>query len=350
MSKLRSYHLLHLGLGNVGRALKTQIIEQRQLLQNAYGIDLVYTGLFTSRSGLYSIDGLTPLQLATFPGSSTDNAAECLTGIPSPFILIDTTASDITLPMIKTALSRGGGVVLSNKKPLTGSQEDFDMLHDQGRGNLFYETTVGAGLPVVSTLKTILATGDEVISIQGCFSGTLDFIFSELEKGSFFSAAVLEAKKLGFTEPDPRDDLSGTDVARKVLILARLLGRKMELTDIVVEKLYPDSLTRVSNEEFVNRLGEMDDEYQKKVVEAKSRGKVLRYVATLNQNDCRVGITAVPRESEIGSLQGPDNIIVFTTKRYETNPLVIKGPGAGVEVTAAGVFGDIVQAAKEIRA
>ncbi|MBI2588788.1 homoserine dehydrogenase [Candidatus Saccharibacteria bacterium] len=342
---LKKYYLLHVGVGNVGSAVVRQIRQRRKFIKASYGVDLVYCGLFTAEADIFKAQGLSNSQLDSFPAAEVKaDIPRCLKLIPQPFILIDTTASEHMLPLLKQALKRGGSVVLSNKKPISGSQAQFDKLRSLGGQRLFYETTVGAGLPVIQTLKMLLASGDEVIALRGCFSGTLGFIFWQLEDGRPFSGAVLQAKKLGFTEPDPRDDLSGIDVARKVLILARLLGRKLELADVRLQRLYPKSMDKLSSDDFLKQLRQLDTPYQAKMKAAQKSGKVLRFVASIDKGGCRVGLEAVPKISEIGSLQGPDNIIVFKTRRYLKNPLVIKGPGAGVEVTAGGVFSDVLQA------
>jgi homoserine dehydrogenase len=202
-------------------------------------------------------------------------------------------------------------------------------------------------LPVVDTLQKLLDTGDEVRRIQGCFSGTLGYICSQLDEGVSFSTAVQEAKRLGYTEPDPRDDLAGTDVARKALILARLAGYDLETSDVVPESLFPMEMGSLSVEEFVAQLGSLDEGYRRRVAVANSQGNVLRYVAEVEGGRCQVRLTEVPRNSLMGALRGPDNIVSFQTERYAANPLTIIGPGAGPPVTAAGVLGDILALARE---
>ncbi|MDB5178342.1 MAG: aspartate kinase [Patescibacteria group bacterium] len=342
------YHVLHMGVGNVGRAVLRQIIDSAPRLKHDMDIELVYSGLFTGSAGVFEPRGLTAAQIKAFPSADSAELAQCIERVPQPFILIDTTSSDRTLPVIFQALGRGGAVVTANKRPLSGSSDNFNALHAAGGKRLFYETTVGAGLPVIQTLKALLATGDEVAGIQGCFSGTLGFIFSQLESGSLFSQAVLEAKKRGFTEPDPRDDLSGIDVARKALILARILGQSIELSDIKIEKLYPETMQTLSKEEFIKNLPELDESYRRKTEAARQNGQVLRYVATVGPASCRVGLEAVGQATAVGSLKGADNIVVMTTERYHETPLVVQGAGAGAEVTAAGVFGDILEATKAL--
>lgn len=335
--------IIHIGVGNVGREAAMQIAQ--------YGENLSYAAMFDRSGGVFSESGLTTEAIDSFPQDvSADSTPEVVVEkLARPSILVDTTAADTTLSSMKKVLASGGAVVMSNKKPITGNQADWDELHELGDGDrLLYETTVGAGLPVIQTLKSLLATGDKILEIQGCFSGTLGFIFSELEAGTSFSAAVASAKEQGFTEPDPRDDLSGMDVARKVLILSRVLGEKIEIDDVKIERLYSDELVTLSKDEFMEQVASLDASYAQKAAEAKNDGKVLRYVATVRPDIHSVELLAVPADSDIGGLRGPDNIVVIRTERYDTNPLVIKGPGAGVAVTAAGVFADCIFAAQAL--
>jgi homoserine dehydrogenase len=307
-------HILQLGSGTVGSALS------RQLRQ------------FASH---FRHDVYTSKDAGSIPA--------VIERIGRPFIVVDVTASDSTAPLLERALDRGGSIVAANKKPFAGSQDQFDRLYTD---RTFIEATVGAGLPVVSTLKTLMATGDEVLTIQGCLSGTLGFIFSQLESGLSFSSAVAEAARLGYTEPDPRDDLSGIDVARKALVLSRLLGRRIELSDIYLEGLFPEDLGALSIPEFQAALPGLDERYAEQLAQARNSGQTLRFVANISQKSCTVGLRHVDTESDLGSLGGPDNAIVIQTQRYREYPLTIKGPGAGAEVTAAGVLGDILAAAR----
>lgn len=326
---MKKLSIVHLGVGNVGREVVTQIEEQINTIKNLFGVGISYQKKFTA-------------------SNTKEEIMDAIKTAPSPFVVIDTTASDQTLPFLKEALTRGGFVVLANKKPLAGSQKDFDTLHKLGNDRLFYECVVGAGLPVIAPLKNLIATGDEIIEIQGCFSGTLGFLFSQLDAGKSFSESVRQAKENGFTEPDPRDDLSGTDVARKALILARLLGKKIELEDIRLESLYPKEMNKLSIENFLRNTQTLDADYKNRLATAAKNKKVLRFVAKVNQKECTVGLEEVEATSDIGNLNGPDNIVVIKTKRYFNNPLVVKGPGAGREVTAAGVFADVLSVVKII--
>ena len=208
-----------------------------------------------------------------------------------------------------------------------------------------HEATVGAGLPIIDTINKLQESGDEVLRIEGCPSGTLGYLFGELGRGSTFSAALRAAMALGYTEPDPRDDLSGMDVARKALILGRVLGFDEELESVIVESLVPDGYRDLPTSEFISRLEELDTLWRKRVDDARTQGSVLRYRATVSRDSVRVGLVAVHTASSLGALTGTDNQFSITTSRYRDNPIVITGPGAGVAVTAAGVLNDVLKLA-----
>ena len=210
-----------------------------------------------------------------------------------------------------------------------------------------YEATVGAGLPILDTLEKLAGAGDEVIEIKGCLSGTLGYILSELEKGQSFSQVVERAYQLGFTEPDPRDDLSGVDVARKALILARSLGYKFNMEDIHLKPLFPEELSHEDPKVFLDSLKHLDKEFDELNRQTKSSAQVLRYVASIHKSSIHVGLEKVALASPLGSLKGTDNQIVIRSKRYDSQPLVVTGPGAGADVTAAGVLNDIVAIANQ---
>ncbi len=259
-----------------------------------------------------------------------------------PFVVVDTTASESIYDDLVLALRKGAYVISANKKPYTRKLSDYGALIEH-KNRIFAETTVGAGLPIVGTIKGLVGAGDQVLSVEGCFSGTLGYIFSKLDEGYRYSEAVREAYTKKYTEPDPRDDLGGMDVARKALILNRIIGGKIELGEIAVEQLFPESLQNTPVEEFLKRIEEYDEEMEKRVSEAGKRGMRLRYVASVKKKKCEVGIREVDSKSDIGSLRGPDNIAVIGSKWYSERPLVIKGPGAGVEVTSGGVMMDLVK-------
>jgi aspartokinase/homoserine dehydrogenase 1 len=266
-------------------------------------------------------------------------------------VLVDVTADD-TGPALRAALTHGMELVLANKRPLASSTDDVDKLfalaRSQGR-RVRYEATVGAGLPVMDTLAKLVETGDSIVRIDGCVSGTLGFLLSGMERGRPFSEILREAVAKGYSEPDPRDDLSGADVARKALILGRLIGFRGEPRAVGVESLVPPAARSMELKSFIARLENWDAEWQQRIAAARSRDQVLRYVASVSPERIRVALTPVPREGPFGSLQGTDNQIVFTTARYTDHPLVIRGPGAGPVVTAAGVLNDVLALARRSR-
>jgi aspartokinase/homoserine dehydrogenase 1 len=264
--------------------------------------------------------------------------------LPRRSILVDATASD-TQPMLEAALQRGFDLVLANKLPLAGAQSAFDRLHaiaDARGRRVAHEATVGAGLPVIDTLHKLIEAGDRVLSVEGCPSGTLGFLFGELGQGRRFSDALRDAIDAGYTEPDPRTDLSGIDVARKALILARVIGFRGDFDDVAVESLVPSGFESISRDEFIARLAELDDEWARRVRAAADQGCVLRYRAHVTKKSIAVGLARVPAGGSLATLSGTDNQFIFTTSRYHTRPLVITGPGAGPAVTAAGVYNDVL--------
>jgi aspartokinase/homoserine dehydrogenase 1 len=259
-------------------------------------------------------------------------------------MLVDVTADDTT-PLVKQALTAGMDVVLANKRPLSASRADTEALmalaEREGR-RVFYEATVGAGLPIFDTYRKLVESGDRVLKIEGCLSGTLGFLLTEVGRGRSFSEALGKAMQLGYTEPDPRDDLSGADVGRKALILGRLLDFAGEPGDVAVESLVPEALRALPRGDFVARLSAMDTDWSKRAAMAKAKGGTLRYVASVTKGKITVGLQVVSPSSPFFGLKGTDNQVAFTTMRYKTNPLVITGPGAGPAVTAAGVLNDML--------
>jgi aspartokinase/homoserine dehydrogenase 1 len=210
--------------------------------------------------------------------------------------------------------------------------------------HFLFEANVGAGLPIVSTLRDLIASGDEIVRIEGILSGTLSYLFNTFDGSVPFSALVRDAHRMGYTEPDPREDLSGQDVARKLLILARQIGLKMDLNEVAVDSLVPKPLSRGKyTNAFLTAYARHDAEMATRVRRAAGRGAVLRYVGTLENGRARAGLKEYPRNHPVASAKGSDNVIAFTTKRYAHTPLVVQGPGAGADVTAMGVFSDILK-------
>lgn len=351
----RDATLALLGYGQIGRALAAQLGAQTRYFSNDLGIIVRCVGV-ADRKGLvldeagFSPEAMDTLSARKVAGKSLGRAValERLWSIPARRpILVDVTA-DETFPVLQQAVIHGFHVVVANKKPLAVPQKDFDALFAAAREHglhVRYEATVGAGLPVLDTFRKLHDAGDRIGIVLGCFSGTLGYLMSQLEAGVPFSRAVAEAHRLGYTEPDPREDLSGLDVGRKALILARTLGRKLDMKDVEVEPLFPAALGSADPVLFVKKLAALDADYAKRLVGARKKKKVLRYVARIGTRGVRVGLEEVPESSPMGRLRGTDNQVAIYTKRYKTNPLVVTGPGAGADVTAAGVLNDIVSIA-----
>ncbi|KAJ5083139.1 Homoserine dehydrogenase catalytic [Penicillium angulare] len=294
-----------------------------------------------------------------------EEIATYLAGVPGRAILVDNT-SDLNLARAYPLfLKKGISVVTPNKK---GFSDDLSLWKDifssatQGNALVYHESTVGAGLPVLSTLKDLVATGDEVTRIEGVFSGTLSFLFNTFAPASSssdaqWSAVVAQAKELGYTEPDPRDDLNGMDVARKLTILARLAGLEVSRPDsFPIESLIPTELASLPSSadgisEFMSRLPEFDGQMADVKATAEKQGKVVRYVGSIDiaAQSVKVGLQYFDKDSAIAGLKGSDNIISFYTKRYGANPLIVQGAGAGSDVTAMGVLGDLVKVIQRLQ-
>ncbi len=359
-----------LGFGQIGRALARQLNSQQRHLRDELGVDVKVLAV-ADRSGIkveekgFSAAALERIARRKASGTRLFDRSSPLTLsqlqemmrrevwlLPSHRPILADLTSEETAPLLQEALERGFHIVLANKKPLAVPQIEFDRLIATARERRLsfrYEATAGAGLPVFDTLAKLREAGDRVDTIAGCFSGTIGFLMTAIEEGKSFSNAVREAWKRGYTEPDPRDDLGGVDVARKALILARTLGRRLELSDIALQPLYPPELDDPDPKRFIQKLAALDDDYTARAAQARKDGRVLRYVATIARAGISVGIEAVPQSSPMGRLHGTDNQVAIYTKRYKTNPLVVTGPGAGAEVTAAGVLNDIVAITTEER-
>jgi bifunctional aspartokinase / homoserine dehydrogenase 1 len=341
-----------LGFGRVGRALADQIAAPTNGRPSVRVVGLL------DRSGyIFEPRGLSRNRLLELTkkkdagallcelGGRPATAAEALTmmaqhAVSRP-IIVDVTSEE-TGDLLRTAIGHGFNVVLANKKPLAGVWNSYSSLVGaslNGGPRIKYEATVGAGLPIIDTYHKLVETGDRVLRIEGCVSGTLMYILSAVSKGERFSDAVRRAVEKGYAEPDAREDLSGMDAARKGLILARLLGYRGAAP--TPHDLVPKGLKNVSIDEFFERLPAYDKEWSDRAERERRNGNVLRYVVTATPRSVSAALVAVPASSPMGALEGTRNLVQFTTTRYRGEPLVVSGPGAGAEVTAAGILNDI---------
>jgi aspartokinase/homoserine dehydrogenase 1 len=349
--KRKKLHLIVVGVGNIGATLLQQLIHQQPYLLSQ-GFDVRVCGLANSERMVFSGNGIEvrrwqeELKRATRKMGAHEMAEEVRKLELTNVALVDCTASEELSHAYSLFVDANMHIVTPNKKanvlPLQQYKTLIQKLKEKQKFFL-YEANVGAGLPVISTLQDLIASGDTIKKIEGILSGTLSYLFNSYDGLRPFSELVREAHKLGFTEPDPRDDLGGEDVARKLLILARQIGWEMNLKDIDVQNLVPPNLRRLSTEQFLGRFSLADKVFQKKYDKAHSRGCVLRYVARLANHRGNAGLIEIPREHPFAHTKGSDNIFAFTTDRYARTPLIVQGPGAGAEVTAAAVFSDILK-------
>ena len=353
LTDLRKFNLFMIGVGNVGKAFLEQINTQKEFLADAFQIALNVCGLSNSRKMYFSED---PIDLDNWQ-QLLDEKSEAMT--PNGFvqkmeemnlrnsIFIDCTASNEIPKLYEEVLSNSISVVTPNK---VACSSDFDTYlglkktATKYKARFLFETNVGAGLPVISTVSDLLKSGDRIFKIQAVLSGTLNFLFNEYDGSKKFSDIVKQAKEEGYTEPDPRIDLSGVDVMRKILILARESGYKLELDDIENEPFVPEECMKTDTiEEFYDKLDEYDHVFQELYKKAQSEGKRIKYVASFDNRKAQTGLEAFGVEHPFYELRGKDNIVVFYTKRYPDYPLVVKGAGAGAAVTASGIFADVMR-------
>ena len=344
-----------IGPGSVGTTLLRQIQKQSAKLARDFNLDLRVRAIARSQKMLL---GERRVDISKWQEEFEASAVETDLAVFEQHVnpehlphavIIDCTASEQIASRYVDWLSRGIHVITPNKKAFSSSYKDYEALQeaaDKGSSHYFYETTVGAALPVIGTLCDLIYTGDEIRSVRGIFSGTLAYLFNVYDGSTPFSEIVRVARENGYTEPDPRDDLSGMDVARKLTIVARELGRNIEIGDFPVQNLVPEALRDCSIEEFFEQLPQYDGEMARIYREAEAAQKKLRYIASLDaEGDAAVRLEAVDATHSFCNINLTDNVVQFETERYCDNPLVIQGPGAGPEVTAAGVFADLLRLA-----
>jgi homoserine dehydrogenase len=353
---VKRLEVVQIGLGHVGRAVAQIVLEERKRWRERYGLEIVYRAISDTTGALIGEELLPQAIRAKENGGKlaqfgVEPLEDVLASDPAPGFtraVVDVAVHGGTYDLDVLGVRNGSCLVLSNKGPLSGSTERYEQLARMLPDRLWHEATVGAGMPIISTLDGLLAGGDEILEIQASPSGTLGFVMSAVEAGRRFSEAVKEAVALAYAEPDPRDDLSGLDVARKAIILARKMGRVVEPEEIPYESLVPEGLEDVSLEEFMERLPEHDEAFAERLL-AVEEHHMLRYLARIpREGPVTVGLVDEPVESPFGPISGPENVFDFRTRRYSDVTLTIRGPGAGPERTASGVVFDLLDIAHKV--
>lgn len=342
-----------IGPGLVGKTFLKQLAERRESLRSGRKVEFQVRAIADSKRMLLAETEI-PLddwrQRFEVEAVALDLEKFALHLRPSHLphaVMIESTASMQLTSHYKSWLESGIHIISPNKKANSGPYQHYREIRESaskaGR-HFLYATNVGAGLPVLQTLRDLCATGDQVLTIMGILSGTLSYIFNNFDGTRPFSQVVLEAKAKGYTEPDPRDDLAGEDVARKLVILAREVGLQIEMKDVKLQGLVSENLKMIPVAEFTSRISELDSEMAEKYREAEAAGEILRFVATLSEKgEASVGLVRLAKQHVFARATGTDNIVLFQTRRYHEQPLVIQGSGAGPEVTAAGVFADLLR-------
>jgi homoserine dehydrogenase len=356
---MRKIPVIVFGAGGVGQALLQQVVNGRSRVAERNGCYFNIVAIVDSKNWLWDANGLSDKQMQQAVANKRQglplvSAAEsnpsllaildlAATSELANVIVVDVTALGGMEAMVDCALELGYSLVFANKKVFAGPLATAKKYFNHPR--IRHESTVGGGQPVIATLRYLLDVNDPIEGIEGQLSGTLGFVNGRLDQGVPLSQAIAEAKVKGFTEPDPREDLSGLDVMRKVMILGRMAGWALETADIEVESLYPAEMAGLSVAEFMAALPQLDQAMQARVAAAAQEGNVLRYVAEVKEGHGHVGLKALPAGSPLANLK----YVSFKTERYNDEPLLIGGKGAGVEMTAAGVLGDMISLVRESR-
>lgn len=352
LSDTTQLHLFMVGVGLIGSTLIKQIKDQAAFLKEKRSLEIKIVGLANSKKMLFEDNGIDLNSWDTDLASCEEkmNITQFITKMKSlnlsNTIFIDNTANEFIASHYESILDASISISTPNKIAVSSTYLQYQRLKAiaNKRGVQFmYETNVGAGLPVISTLNDLINSGDQILKIEGVLSGSLSFIFNNYKEGVAFSDIVKQAKELGYTEPDPRIDLNGLDVRRKIIILAREAGLALEGKDVKIENILPKACQEAESvEDFFVAIQNANETFEAKRAKAAKEGKALRMIATLEKGKASIALKAVDASHPFYGLSGSDNMIVFTTERYKDRPLVIRGPGAGAEVTAAGVFAEVI--------
>jgi aspartokinase/homoserine dehydrogenase 1 len=355
----KQINLFVVGVGTVGSRLLAQIKQQSEYLKEDLRLNVRIVGLANSKKVLFDEDGIDLsnwselLENRTPNGESTNTSTQIADLIVEQNLrnsmFVDITAHAEVTEVYPELLQKAVSVIACNKIAASSAYENYRELKDLAReynAKFLFETNVGAGVPVINTLNDLTRSGDRINRIEAVLSGTLNFVFNNYDGSRSFSSIVRQAQTEGYTEPDPRLDLSGTDVARKILILAREAGFQMEMADIENNGFLPESCLRGGVEDFYAEMEKHEDYFRNLLEKAKKANLSLKYIASFDAGKASVGLQSIDAAHNFANLSGKDNAVLFYTNRYADLPLVVKGAGAGAEVTAAGVFADIIRAAR----
>lgn len=350
-SEIKQVHLYVCGTGNVGTKLIQQVYAQNQYLKENLSINLRIAGLSNSRKMVFSDQGISETEYKDLlengkVASVHQFSQEIRTRNLRNSVFVDLTANAEVPEIYEDLLRKSVNIVACNKIAAASDFENYKKLKNLAKNHnckFFFETNVGAGLPIIGTINDLVRSGDAITSIQAVLSGTLNFVFNQYDGTQSFSEVVAQAQKEGFTEPDPRLDLAGTDVARKILILAREAGFPLQFDEIENINFLPEECMEGDVAYFYKMLSKYEGHFKNLFDDAKKEGKILKYVAEFNKGKAKVGLQHISPNSDLYHLYGKDNIVIFKTLRYSEQPLVVKGAGAGAEITASGVFADIVR-------
>ena len=354
LSDTKRIHLFMIGVGLIGSTLLRQIEDQKETLEKEHGIEITVAGIANSKKMLFAESGIRISEWKqSLDKSDQPSDPKAFVHIMNEMnlsnsIFLDNTANQVIPALYPEILSASISIATPNKVATSSDYALYRDLKNLAKANnvqFLYETNVGAGLPVISTLRNMIHSGDKIVRIEAVLSGSVSYIFNNYDGSRPFSALVREAKDLGYTEPDPREDLSGADVRRKITILSREAGYAIEPDDVVIAPILPQECMDAADiPSFFEALEGADGHFEKMRIAAANNGKVLRFIAKLESGKASLGIEQVDKDSPFYNLGGSDNMIVFTSLRYSNRPLVVRGPGAGAEVTAAGLFAEIISA------